>query len=63
MIEALKGSSSKKKNGVDADKIAALTGWHRIDCRTREAFRHSLLPELVSGYEVIYTLFLLYENF
>lgn len=50
-IEALRGSSSKKKSPVDADKIAALAAWHRIDCRTREAFRRSFLPELVNGYE------------
>ncbi|KAM0064652.1 putative R3H domain-containing protein [Helianthus debilis subsp. tardiflorus] len=51
-IEALKGFSSKKKSSVDADKIAALTAWHRVDCRTREAFRRSFLPELVNGFEV-----------
>lgn len=51
-IEALKGSSSsKKKSRVDADKIAALTAWHRVDCKTRDAFRRSFLPELVNGYE------------
>ncbi|KAI3742726.1 hypothetical protein L1987_60420 [Smallanthus sonchifolius] len=50
-IEALKGSSSKKKSRVDADKIAALTAWHRVDCRTREAFRRSFLPELVNSFE------------
>nr|XP_043610634.1 uncharacterized isomerase BH0283 isoform X2 [Erigeron canadensis] len=50
-VEALKGSSSKKKSRGDADKIAALTAWHRVDCRTREAFRRSFLPELVNGYE------------
>ncbi|KAC9177468.1 hypothetical protein E3N88_46258 [Mikania micrantha] len=51
VIEALKGSLSKKKNRVDADKIAALTAWHRVDCKTRDAFRRSFLPELVDGYE------------
>lgn len=50
-MEAIKGSSSKKKSRVDADKIAALTAWHRVDCRTRDAFRRSFLPELVNGYE------------
>ncbi|KAI3829624.1 hypothetical protein L1987_03751 [Smallanthus sonchifolius] len=50
-IEALKGSSSKKKSHVDADKIDALTAWHRVDCKTRDAFRRSFLPELVDGYE------------
>ncbi|KAK9057281.1 hypothetical protein SSX86_022116 [Deinandra increscens subsp. villosa] len=51
VIAALKGSSSKKKSHVDADKIAALTAWHRVDCKTRDAFRRSFLPELVDGYE------------
>ncbi|KAM0004000.1 putative R3H domain-containing protein [Helianthus debilis subsp. tardiflorus] len=51
VIEALKGSSSKKKSHVDADKIAALTAWHRVDHKTRDAFRRSFLPELVDGYE------------
>lgn len=50
-IEALKGSSSQKKSCGDVDKIAALTAWHRVDCRTRDAFRRSFLPELVHGYE------------
>ncbi|XP_024967438.1 R3H domain-containing protein 4-like isoform X1 [Cynara cardunculus var. scolymus] len=50
-IKALKGSSSKKKNRRDPDKVAVLTAWHRVDCRTREAFRRSALPELVNGYE------------
>lgn len=54
MIEALEASSSKRKNHGDADKIAVLTAWHRVDCRTREAFRHSFLPELVNNYEVYF---------
>ena len=52
MIEALKGSGMKQKSCGDADKVAVLTAWHRVDCRTREAFRRSFLPELISGYEV-----------
>ncbi|XP_027097086.1 uncharacterized protein [Coffea arabica] len=51
MIEALKGSGMKQKSCGDADKVAVLTAWHRVDCRTREAFRRSFLPELISGYE------------
>ncbi|XP_027174151.1 uncharacterized protein LOC113773725 [Coffea eugenioides] len=51
MIEALKGSGMKQKSRGDADKVAVLTAWHRVDCRTREAFRRSFLPELISGYE------------
>ncbi|KAI7749810.1 hypothetical protein M8C21_008462 [Ambrosia artemisiifolia] len=44
-------SSSKNRSHVDADKIAALTAWHRVECKTRDAFRRSFLPELVDGYE------------
>ncbi|KAJ0808337.1 putative R3H domain-containing protein [Helianthus annuus] len=51
VIEALKGFSSRKKSHVDADKMAALTAWHRVDHKTRDAFRRSFLPELVDGYE------------
>ncbi|XP_076923594.1 uncharacterized protein LOC143585777 [Bidens hawaiensis] len=51
VIEALKGSSSKKKSHVDADKLAAIVNWHRVDCKTRDAFRRCFLPELVDGYE------------
>ncbi|XP_071927664.1 uncharacterized protein [Coffea arabica] len=51
MIEALKGSGMKQKSRGDADKVDVLTAWHRVDCRTREAFRRSFLPELISGYE------------
>ncbi|MFS7901836.1 putative R3H domain-containing protein [Helianthus anomalus] len=53
VIEALKGSSSKKKSHADADKIAALIAWHRVDHKTRDAFRRSFLPELVDGYEEV----------
>ncbi|KAL5701719.1 hypothetical protein ACHQM5_027029 [Ranunculus cassubicifolius] len=51
MIEALKGSSKKKKSHVDAEKMEALSAWYRIDCRTREALRRSFLPELIESYE------------
>ncbi|CDP03644.1 unnamed protein product [Coffea canephora] len=47
MIEALKGSGMKQKSRGDADQVAVLTAWHRVDCRTREAFRRSFLPELI----------------
>ncbi|KAC9177458.1 hypothetical protein E3N88_46261 [Mikania micrantha] len=36
--EALKGSLSKKKNRVDADKIAALTAWHRLTAKLETRF-------------------------
>ncbi|CAI9107880.1 OLC1v1007354C1 [Oldenlandia corymbosa var. corymbosa] len=51
MIKSFEGSSMKRKNGVDADKVAVLSAWHRVDCRTREAIRRNFLPELISGYE------------
>ncbi|KAK6937506.1 hypothetical protein RJ641_031014 [Dillenia turbinata] len=47
----MKSSSSKRKEKVDADKVAVLNGWHRVDTRTREALRRSFLSELVEGYE------------
>lgn len=51
MIKALKGPSSKRKGHVDADKIAVLNAWHRVNCRTREALRRSFLSEVIEGYE------------
>ncbi|OVA05520.1 R3H-associated N-terminal domain [Macleaya cordata] len=51
MIKALNGSSTKRKGPVDADKMAALNAWHRVDCRTREALRRSFLSELIENYE------------
>jgi len=51
IIKALKSSSSKRKGRVDADKIAAVNAWHRVDCRTREALRRSFPSDLVTGYE------------
>ncbi|KAF8392475.1 hypothetical protein HHK36_022817 [Tetracentron sinense] len=51
MIEALKSSSRKKRGHIDADKVAVLNAWHRVDCQTREALRRSFLSELIEGYE------------
>ncbi|GFZ04690.1 hypothetical protein Acr_17g0002620 [Actinidia rufa] len=51
IIKALESSSSKRKGRVDADKMAVLTAWHRVDCRTRDALRRSFLSDLVYGYE------------
>ncbi|XP_009594395.1 uncharacterized protein [Nicotiana tomentosiformis] len=51
IMDALEGKTSKRKNCVDNDKVAVLTAWHRVDCRTREALRRNFLPELVSSYE------------
>ncbi|KAJ4727506.1 R3H domain-containing protein 4 [Melia azedarach] len=52
MINTLNSSPLKRKGHVDADKIAVLNAWRRIDCRTREALRRSFLSELIEGYEV-----------
>ncbi|XP_059660511.1 uncharacterized protein LOC132306925 [Cornus florida] len=52
MIEAIESSSSKRKVRMDADKMAVLNAWHRVDSRTREALRRSFLSELIDGYEV-----------
>ncbi|XP_075520460.1 uncharacterized protein LOC142553837 isoform X1 [Primulina tabacum] len=51
LIESLGGSSSKRRGHIDADKVAVMTAWHRIDCRTREALRRSFLSEVINGYE------------
>ncbi|XP_077240647.1 R3H domain protein [Tasmannia lanceolata] len=51
MIESLQNSSTKRKEHVDTDKMAALKAWHRVDCRTREALRSHFLSKLVQGYE------------
>ncbi|KAG6645180.1 hypothetical protein I3843_08G100600 [Carya illinoinensis] len=51
IIDALERSPSKKPGRVDADKMAVLNAWHRVNCRTREALRRSFLSELIEGYE------------
>ncbi|RYR70910.1 hypothetical protein Ahy_A02g005209 isoform B [Arachis hypogaea] len=51
MIHAFENSLDKRKGRVDADKLAVLNGWHRVDCRTREALRRSSVSELIEGYE------------
>lgn len=45
-------STETKKGNVDADKMAVLNAWRRVDSRTREALRRSVVSELVEGYEV-----------
>ncbi|KAH0633711.1 hypothetical protein KY284_036497 [Solanum tuberosum] len=50
-MDALEGKTSKRKSCVDNDKVAVLTAWHRVDCRTRDAIRRNFLPELVNNYE------------
>ncbi|KAL6208571.1 hypothetical protein ACLB2K_019520 [Fragaria x ananassa] len=44
-------STETKKGNVDADKMAVLNAWRRVDSRTREALRRSVVSELVEGYE------------
>lgn len=51
IITAQNSSCLKRKCHVNAEKIAVLNAWHRIDCRTREALRRSFLLELIEGYE------------
>ncbi|CAK9310003.1 unnamed protein product [Citrullus colocynthis] len=51
IIGVFENSSAKRKGHIDADKMAFLNAWRRIECRTREALRRSFLPELVEGFE------------
>ncbi|XP_047158344.1 R3H domain-containing protein 4 isoform X1 [Vigna umbellata] len=51
IINSLENSLQKRKGHIDADKMTVLNGWHRIDCRTRDALRRSSLPELIDNYE------------
>ncbi|KAL2515443.1 R3H domain-containing protein 4 [Forsythia ovata] len=51
IIESLEDSSGERRSCLDADKVDALTAWHRIDCKTREALRRSFLSELIDSYE------------
>ncbi|XP_038896192.1 R3H domain-containing protein 4 [Benincasa hispida] len=51
IIGVFENSSAKRKGHIDADKMAFLNAWHRIECRTREALRRSFLPELIEGFE------------
>ncbi|KAF2325145.1 hypothetical protein GH714_024644 [Hevea brasiliensis] len=51
IIDSLSGPSTKRRGHVDANKVAVLKAWHRIDCRTREALRRSFLTDLIEGYE------------
>ncbi|XP_027936666.1 uncharacterized protein LOC114191595 isoform X2 [Vigna unguiculata] len=51
IISSMENSMEKRKGHIDADKMAVLNGWHRIDCRTRDALRRSSLSELIDNYE------------
>ena len=51
-MHALNKLTTKRKEQVDNDKMAALNAWHRVDCRTREALKRNFLSDLVLGYEV-----------
>ncbi|ONH93632.1 hypothetical protein PRUPE_8G243400 [Prunus persica] len=42
---------AKNKGPVDADKMAVLNAWRRIDSRTRQALRRSVVSELIECYE------------
>ncbi|XP_020101893.1 uncharacterized protein LOC109719550 [Ananas comosus] len=51
MIKNMERSSTKRKDHVDSDKMIALSAWHRVDCRTRQALRRNFLSDLIEGYE------------
>ncbi|XP_023515083.1 R3H domain-containing protein 4-like [Cucurbita pepo subsp. pepo] len=51
LIGVLENSSARKKGHIDADKMAFLNAWRRIESRTREALRRSFLPGLVESFE------------
>ncbi|CAK7341633.1 unnamed protein product [Dovyalis caffra] len=51
IIDRLNRQSAKREGRVDADKMAVLNAWRRIDCRTRDALRRSFLIELIESYE------------
>ncbi|XP_021896398.1 uncharacterized protein LOC110813526 isoform X2 [Carica papaya] len=51
IIRTLDRASPRRKSHIDADKLAVVNAWHRINCRTREALRRSFLSELIDGYE------------
>ncbi|KAL0419921.1 UNVERIFIED_CONTAM: hypothetical protein Sradi_1405600 [Sesamum radiatum] len=51
IMKSLESSSAKQRDRLDADKVAALTAWHRVDSRTREALRRCYLSDLINGYE------------
>lgn len=52
IIDSLESPCANKKGNVDADKMAVLNAWRRVDSRTREALRRSVVSELIEGYEV-----------
>lgn len=58
IIDRLNRRSVKREGRVDADKMAVLNAWHRIDCRTRDALRRSFLVELIESYEACIRVFI-----
>ncbi|KAJ6744043.1 R3H DOMAIN-CONTAINING PROTEIN 4 [Salix purpurea] len=58
IIDRLNRRSAKKQGHVDADKMAVLNAWRRIDCRTRDALRRSFLVELIESYEACIRVFI-----
>ncbi|KAK3407308.1 hypothetical protein EUGRSUZ_K03384 [Eucalyptus grandis] len=59
MIDNINASSRRRRAHMDADKVAVLSAWRRVDCRTREALRRSFLFELIEGYEACVRSFIL----
>ncbi|KAL6505115.1 hypothetical protein OROGR_024932 [Orobanche gracilis] len=51
IIESLESSSTKRRVGLDADKVTVLKAWHRVDNGTREALRRCYLSDLLNRYE------------
>ncbi|XP_061987660.1 uncharacterized protein LOC133706199 isoform X2 [Populus nigra] len=58
IIDRLNRRSVKREGHVDADKMAVMNAWHRIDCRTRDALRRSFLVELIESYEACIRVFI-----
>lgn len=58
IIDRLNRRPVKREGRVDADKMAVLNAWHRIDCRTRDALRRSFLVELIESYEACIRVFI-----
>ncbi|EYU46606.1 hypothetical protein ABFS82_04G026300 [Erythranthe guttata] len=51
IIRSHEKSSTKGRDRLDADKVAAVTAWHRVDSRTREALRRCYLSDLINSFE------------
>ncbi|PKA55343.1 hypothetical protein AXF42_Ash003982 [Apostasia shenzhenica] len=51
LIKSLEKAPLRRKERMDNDKLVALNAWHRVDSRTRVAFRRNFLPDLVQHFE------------